>query len=90
MIYTASYSGDKPGGSKALVVLIRLPGQRWRHLICFGRRGHYFADGGCEHTDYVQAELTPYGKKVTKVIPFGDGIPPKRFAKRPVLEGASA
>jgi len=74
------------------VLLVRVPGQRWHHLVCFGRRGHYFEDGGCEHTDATQQGLTEYGRRVTKVVPFGDKEPPKRFAKRkgPAPQGDSS
>jgi hypothetical protein len=84
---TAPYSSDGENGTKALIMLIRHPGQRWHKLVCFGRKGHYYEDGGCEHTDAIFAErLTPRGLEVTKLDPFG-GKPeenrPKRFAKRP-------
>jgi hypothetical protein len=49
---------------------IRIPGQRWFHLVCFGRLGHYYEDGACEHTDALLAEMTPYGKQVTKGSPL--------------------
>jgi hypothetical protein len=75
------YSGPRSSTS-ALLLHTRIPGQRWFHLVCFGRRGHYFEDGGCEHTDAAIERLTDYGRKVTKVVPFGDKKPPKRFAKR--------
>lgn len=81
MIYSGTYSDGK--GGKALVMTIRIPGQRWHHLCCFGRLGHYYEDGGCEHTDLFLANVTGYGKTVVKVQPFGDGKrKPKRFAKR--------
>jgi hypothetical protein len=72
MLAAAPYSSD-PEGTKALVICIRLPGQRWYHLWCNGRLGHYYEDGGCEHTDAYRRRLTPYGKKVCKVQPFGCG-----------------
>ena len=79
MIVPAVYT-DNPDGPKGLLVLIRLRGQRWHHLTCFGRKSHYYEDGGCDHTDAMLASLTPYGKKVTKLQPFGDG---KSRPKRP-------
>ena len=82
-LWTMSYS-DRPDGPKCMVVLIQRPGQRWYELFCSGRRGHYYEDGGCEHTDLVLSRLTDYGKTVTKVKPFGPtGEPPKRFKRRP-------
>ena len=84
MIYIAPHS-DRPEGSKALLLHLRRRGQRWYSLVCFGNKGHYYADGGCEHTDALISNLTPYGKKVTKLAPFG-GKPenrPKRPRKRP-------
>ena len=81
-VWVMPYS-DKPETS-ALVALVRARGQRWHELFCSGRRGHYYEDGGCEHTDAVLANLTDYGKTVTKVKPFGPrGVPPKRFKRRP-------
>jgi hypothetical protein len=69
--------GQNPRG---LVTLIRKRGQRWHRLACFGPKSHYYADGGCDHTDAVMAGLNPYGKKVTKLEPFGNGkFVPKRF-----------
>lgn len=83
MISPVSYS-DRPEGSKALLLCVRLKGQRWHHLCCFGRLGHYYADGACEHTDAFLSNLTPYGRTVVKLQPFGDGKKkPKRFRKRP-------
>ena len=83
MLFTVAYSND-PQGAKALLLHARIPGQRWYHLVCFGQKGHYFEDGGCEHTDALLADLTPYGRKVTKLKPFGDGkFIPKRPRKRP-------
>jgi len=85
-LWAMPYS-DRPDGSKSMVVLIQRRGQRWHELFCSGRRGHYYEDGGCEHTDAVLAALTDYGQQVTKVKPFGpEGIPPKRFARRPAGE----
>lgn len=81
MLWIAPYS-DPRITTTALVLHTRIPRQRWFHLVCFGRRGHYFEDGGREHTDAVHKRLNAYGRKVTKVVPFGDGQPPKRFAKR--------
>jgi hypothetical protein len=81
MLWTCKYS-DPRITTSALLLHCRVPGQRWYHLICFGRRCHYFEDGGCEHTDQLRTRLNDYGRKVTKLIPFGDGAPPKRFAKR--------
>ena len=81
MLWTAPYS-DRRITTSALVLNTRVPGQRWHHLVCFGRRSHYFEDGGCEHTDAIRRNLTEYGQKVTKLVPFGDGEQPKRFAKR--------
>lgn len=88
MLIPAEYSGD-PSGPKGLLVHVRLPGQRWHHLACFGRKSHYFEDGGCEHTDALIARLTPYGRKVTKLQPFGDGKSvPRRPRKRPTSRAA--
>ena len=81
MLLVGKYSQPRVK-SKPLILHVRVPGQRWYHCICFGRRGHYFPDGGCEHTDALLLQLSEYGRKVTKVIPFGDGQPPKRFATR--------
>jgi hypothetical protein len=89
MLWVAPY-GDNKAGPKALMFLLRVPGQRWYHFACFGRKGHYYEDGHCEHSDALFAGyLTPEGKKLTKVQPFG-GKPeenrPKRFAKRSAIE----
>lgn len=82
MLIPAEYSDD-PQGPKGLLTLIRVPGQRWHHLACFGNKSHYFSDGGCEHTDALFEALTDYGKQVTKLQPFGDGkFKPKRPRKR--------
>ena len=83
MIWAGAYS-DNPDGPKSMVVLLPRRGQRWHELFCSGRRGHYYEDGGCEHTDQVLANLTDYGKTVTKVKPFGPtGEAPRRFKRRP-------
>lgn len=83
MLWVMPYS-DRPEVSTAMIVLIRRRGQRWYSLFCSGRRGHYYEDGGCEHTDAILAGLTEYGQTVTKVVPFGPaGEAPRRFAKRP-------
>ena len=82
-LYACPYTED-PKASKALMMCIRVPGQRWYHAVCFGRLGHYYEDGGCEHTDALLARLTDHGKSVVKVQSFGDGKRvPKRFKKRP-------
>jgi len=83
MLIPAEYKDD-PGGPKGLLLLIRIRGQRWYHLACFGRKSHYFEDGGCEHTDALLEHLSAYGKEVTKLQPFGDGRNiPIRPRKRP-------
>lgn len=81
MIGVGTYS-DRPTRSKAMVLLYQVPGQRWHRAVCFGLRSHYYEDGGCEHTDELLSRLTDYGRRVTKVVPFGDGEPPKRPRKR--------
>lgn len=83
MLRAVRYS-DPRAKSSALVLHARLPRQRWWHLVCFGNLSHYYEDGGCEHTDAVLRNLTPYGKAVTKLQPFGGkDRRPKRFARRP-------
>jgi hypothetical protein len=75
---------NPPGRSSALVMHVQRPGQRWWHLACFGNTSHYYEDGGCEHTDLVWGRLNDYGRKVTKLQPFGNGDKrPRRFARRP-------
>lgn len=71
--------------TRGLLLHLRRRGQRWHTLVCFGPKSHYYEDGGCEHTDALIDRLTPYGQKVTKLQPFGDGrYVPKRPRKRPV------
>jgi hypothetical protein len=83
MIWACSYR-DPRATTSSLLMHVRLPGQRWYHLACFGRLSHYYEDGGCEHTDAALERMTEYGRKVTKLQPFGNGEKrPKRFARRP-------
>jgi hypothetical protein len=72
MLIPAEYTND-PDGPKGLLVHVRVRGQRWYHLSCFGRKSHYRRDGSCEHTDALLAALTDYGRQVTKLQPWGDG-----------------
>lgn len=52
---------------KGLIILIRCKGQRWYHLVCFGRKRHYRKDGSCKHTDEVMASVKPKFRPLVKV-----------------------
>lgn len=56
---------------KGLILLIRVPRQRWYHLICFGRKRHYRKDGSCRHTDAALVRVKPELKPLVKVQGFG-------------------
>lgn len=75
MIAVGEYTEGRAAKSKhkALITHMRLPGQRWYHLACFGLKSHYRKDGSCEHTEAFFDHLTEHGKRVTKVQPFGAG-----------------
>lgn len=73
---------DMPRG---LLTHIRVRGQRWHHAACFGPKRHYRCDGTCIHTDALVARLTPLGRELTKILPFGDGAyVPKRYTDSPL------
>lgn len=78
MTRKTGFPSDTPG----LVLHIRRRGQRWFRLCCFGAKGHYYADGSCDHTDALWASLTDYGKKVTSLEPFGNGIPKRARSEK--------
>lgn len=72
-LYIAPYDKPSHGKTKALLMHVRVPGQRWWHAVCFGNKRHYRRDGSCVHTEALTARLTPYGKAVTKIQPWGGG-----------------
>ena len=59
------------GDQKEMIVLIRMKGQRWYRLACFGRKRHYRKDGTCKHTDAVIAGVREISKKLIHVDPWG-------------------
>lgn len=57
--------GTPPKGCKASTVILigRRYRSKWWTVVCFGQKSHYRADGACEHTDAVLANLN------TDVVP---------------------
>lgn len=70
MIFVGAPTGRLKG--KTLVLLVRVPGQRWYHAWCDGPKSHYDERGGCVHIDELLERTKPAKRHLIKVQPFGN------------------